>query len=229
MDLKLTADEAAFRDEVRAFLQRELTPEVWQAHRDPSEQGMWTVDFTRAFRRKLGAAGYIGMGWPKEYGGGGRSRVYQAIFWDEMEYHRAPGLDRAITYVPNAIMALGSEAQKAEFLPRISRGELSWFVGYSEPEAGSDLASVKMRAVEDGDHFVITGQKAFSSDAHMADYGWVADAQRTRIVEAPRPVDVHRGHEESGHHGDQISDAGRMDPPRGAFRSGPGAALDAGR
>jgi alkylation response protein AidB-like acyl-CoA dehydrogenase len=131
------------------------------------------VDFTKAFRRKLGAAGYIGMGWPKEYGGGGRSRVYQAIFWDEMEYHRAPGLDRAITYVPNAIMALGSEAQKAEFLPRISRGELSWFVGYSEPEAGSDLASVKTRAVEDGDHFVITGQKAFSSDAHMADYGWV--------------------------------------------------------
>ena len=56
-----------------------------------TEQGMWTAEFTKAFRRKLGAAGYIGMGWPKEYGGGGRSRIYQAILWDEMEYHRAPG------------------------------------------------------------------------------------------------------------------------------------------
>ena len=91
-----------------------------------------------------------------------------------MEYHRAPGLDRSITYVPNAIMALGSDAQKADFLPKMSRGELSWFVGYSEPDAGSDLASLKTRAVEDGDHFIITGQKSFSSDAHMADYGWVA-------------------------------------------------------
>ena len=174
MQLDLTPEEAQFRDEVRAFLQREITPEVWRQHRDPDEQGQWTPSFTKAFRRRLGAAGYIGMGWPKEYGGGGRSRICQAIFWDEMEYHRAPGLDRSITYVPNALMALGSPAQKAELLPRIARGELSWFVGYSEPEAGSDLASLKTRAVEEGDHFVITGQKAFSSDAHMADYGWVA-------------------------------------------------------
>ena len=174
MDFHLTAEESAFREEVRAFLARELTPEIFKAHRDLNEQGMWTPEFTKAFRRKLGAAGYIGMGWPKEYGGGGRSRVYQALFWDEMEYHRAPGLDRSITYVPNAIMAMGSEAQKAKFLPQIIRGELSWFVGYSEPEAGSDLANLKTRAVEVGDDFIITGQKAFSSDAHMADYGWVA-------------------------------------------------------
>jgi alkylation response protein AidB-like acyl-CoA dehydrogenase len=135
---------------------------------------MWTPDFTKAFRRKLGAAGYIGMGWPAEYGGGGRSRIYQSIFWDEMEYFRAPGLDRSITYVPNAVMAFGTPEQKAMLLPRIIRGELSWFVGYSEPEAGSDLANLKTRAVEDGDDFVITGQKAFSSDAHMADYCWLA-------------------------------------------------------
>ena len=174
MDLQLTADEKAFQAEVRAFLQRELTAEIWQRHRDPSEQGMWTETFTKEFRRKLGAQGYIGMGWPKEYGGGGRSRIYQAILWEEMEYHRAPGIDRSVTYVPNAIMAFGSEAQKAELVPKMSRGELSFFVGYSEPEAGSDLASLKTRAVADGDNFIITGQKAFSSDAHMADYGWVA-------------------------------------------------------
>ncbi|MBI4246007.1 MAG: acyl-CoA dehydrogenase family protein, partial [Candidatus Rokubacteria bacterium] len=174
MELELTTEEAAFRAEVCGFLRRELTPEVWRAHRDPTEQGAWSAEFIKAFRRKLGAAGLIGMGWPRAYGGGGRSRVYQALFWDEMEYHRAPGLDRSITYVPNALLAFGSEAQKAELLPRVSRGELSWFVGYSEPEAGSDLANLKTRAVEDGDDFVITGQKAFSSEAHMADYGWVA-------------------------------------------------------
>ncbi len=174
MDFRFTEEEAAFRDEVRAFLRRELTPEVFAKHRDTSEQGMWTAEFTKAFRRKLGAAGYLGMGWPKEYGGGGRSRIYQAILWDEMEYHRAPGLDRSMTYIPNAVMTFGSDAQKAALLPKISRGEISWFVGYSEPEAGSDLANLKTRAVADGDDFVITGQKAFSSDAHMADYGWLA-------------------------------------------------------
>jgi alkylation response protein AidB-like acyl-CoA dehydrogenase len=183
MDFHLTADEQAFRTEVKNFLQRELTPEVWKAHRDLTEQGMWTADFTKAFRRKLGAAGYIGMGWPKEYGGGGRNRIYQTILWDEMEYHRAPGIDRSVTYIPNAVIAFGSEAQKAAFLPKMVRGELSWFVGYSEPESGSDLASLKTKAVEDGDDFIITGQKAFSSDAHMADYGWVAtrtDATSTK-------------------------------------------------
>ena len=86
-----------------------------------------------------------------------------------MEYFRAPGLERSITYVPNAIMAFGSEAQKAMLLPRIIQGELAWFVGYSEPEAGSDLANLKTRAVEDGEDYVVTG-KAFSSDAHVADY-----------------------------------------------------------
>lgn len=174
MEFRFSEDEKAFRDEVRSFLRRELTDDVVKTYRDTSEQGMWTPGFTRSFRRKLGEAGYIGMGWPKEYGGGGASKLYQMILWDEMEYHRAPGIDRSVTYIPNAVMAFGSPAQKAGFLPRIARGELSWFVGYSEPEAGSDLAALKCVAVEDGDGFIITGQKAFSSDAHMADYGWVA-------------------------------------------------------
>jgi alkylation response protein AidB-like acyl-CoA dehydrogenase len=174
MDFDLTPQQLAFRAEVRAFIAQELTPEAWRIHRDPTEHSGWSAEFTARFRRKLGAAGYIGMGWPSEYGGGGRERIYQTIFWDEMTYARAPGLDRSITYVPNALLAMGSEEQKKLFLPRISRGELSWFVGYSEPEAGSDLANLKTQAAEDGDEFVVTGQKSFSSDAHKADYGWVA-------------------------------------------------------
>jgi alkylation response protein AidB-like acyl-CoA dehydrogenase len=173
MDLNFSEDEKAFRAEVRAFLQQELTPEVWKRHRDFKEYGIWSETFTKEFRRKLGTKGYIGIGWPKEHGGGGRSRIHQMILWDEMEYHRAPGIDRSVTYVPNALQAFGSPAQKAEFLPRMSRGELSWFVGYSEPEAGSDLANVKTKAVEEADCYVISGQKAYSSDSHIADYGWV--------------------------------------------------------
>ncbi len=173
MDFEFTDDQRRFRAEVQEFLRHELTPEVWAAHRDTGEQGMWSVPFTKAFRRKLGAAGYIGMGWPSEYGGGGRSRIYQAIFWDEMEYARAPGLDRSITYVPNILLAFGSSVQKQTLLPQVVRGELAWFVGYSEPEAGSDLANVSTRAVDDGDAFIVTGQKAFSSDAHTADYSLV--------------------------------------------------------
>ena len=174
MDFDLTPEQLAFRAEVREFIARELNPEAWRIHRDPTEHSGWTAEFTGKFRRKLGAAGYIGMGWPSEYGGGGRGRIYQTIFWDEMTYARAPGLDRSITYVPNALLALGSEAQKKMLLPGVARGELSWFVGYSEPEAGSDLANLKTQAVADGDDFIITGQKSFSSDAHKADYGWVA-------------------------------------------------------
>lgn len=173
MDLNFTDDEKAFRAEVRAFLEQELTPEVWKRHRDFNEYGVWSQSFTKEFRHKLGEKGYLGIAWPKEHGGGGCSRIHQMILWDELEYHRAPGVDRSVTYVPNAIQAFGSPAQKAEFLPRMCRGELTWFVGYSEPEAGSDLANVKTKAVEDGDCYVITGQKAFSSDGHMADYGWV--------------------------------------------------------
>ena len=174
MDFNLTEEEQAFREEVRQFLRRELTPEIWAQHRDHNEQGMWSPEFTKAFRRKLGEAGYIGMGWPKEWGGGGRSRTFQAILWDEMEYHRAPGIDRSVTYVPNAVMTFGTPEQKAALLPKMTLGELSWFVGYSEPEAGSDLANIKTKAVEDGEDYIITGQKSFSSDAHMADYCWMA-------------------------------------------------------
>lgn len=174
MDFDLSPGEREFLQEVCSFLRRELTSEVWRTHRDPNEQEGWSAEYTRYFRRRLGDQGYIGMGWPTTYGGGGRSAVYQVLLAEEMEYHRAPALDRSITYVPNALLQFGSEDQKAALLPRISQGEIAWFVGYSEPEAGSDLASLKTRAVEDGDSFVITGQKAFSSDAHMADYGWVA-------------------------------------------------------
>jgi alkylation response protein AidB-like acyl-CoA dehydrogenase len=164
----------AFREELCAFLTAELTPEVRSRHHAEEEYKGWTVDYRREFRRKLGERGFIGMGWPAEYGGGGKDMVYEVIYADEMEYHDGPGLEPAINYVPYALIALAGDEQKRRFLPQLRRGELSFFLGYSEPEAGSDLANLSTRAVRDGDEFVITGQKAYSSYAHHSEWGLVA-------------------------------------------------------
>ena len=186
MDFVLDAGQEEFRAELRRFLSSELTDEVRDRHRDLSEWDGWEAGFAEEFRRRLGARGFIGATWPAEYGGGGRDARERVIFAEEMEYYGAPAFDRSVTYVPDAILQFGSEAQKSEFLPRLARGECTFFLGYSEPDAGSDLASLQTRAEARGDTFVLTGQKAYSSGADRADYGWVA--ARTD-PEAPK----HRG------------------------------------
>ena len=100
--------------------------------------------------------------------------IYQLILAEAMEYHGAPGMDGSLTYIPQAIMAYGNEAQKQRFIPQIATGAITIFLGYSEPEAGSDLSALRMRAERDGDDFVLTGEKTFSSEAQHADYGWIA-------------------------------------------------------
>ncbi len=186
MRFTFTDEQQAFRAEVCAFLRRELTPEVMAEQHDRQEAGGYRRDFCIRFRKKLAAQGYLGMSWPEAYGGAGRDMVFQLILAEEMEYHRAPGLDGTITYIPPAIIAYGSEEQKRTYLPRMVSGDLTFFLGYSEPEAGSDLASLRTRAIDDGDDFILTGEKAFSSEAQHADFGWVA--ARTDS-EAPK----HRG------------------------------------
>ncbi len=174
MDFALDAEQEAFRSELCGFLSSELSDDVRARHRDPREWDGWEATFADAFRRRLGARGFIGATWPAEYGGDGRDARERVIFAEEMEYHDAPAFDRSVTYVPDAIRQFGSEAQKSEFLPRLARGECTFFLGYSEPDAGSDLASLQTRAEARGDTFVLTGQKAYSSGADRADYGWVA-------------------------------------------------------
>ena len=186
MDFVLDAGQEEFRAELRRFLSSELTDDVRARHHDPREWDGWEASFADEFRRRLGARGFIGATWPAEYGGGGRDARERVIFAEEMEYYGAPAFDRSVTYVPDAILQFGSAAQKSEFLPRLARGECTFFLGYSEPDAGSDLASLQTRAEARGDTFVLTGQKAYSSGADRADYGWVA--ARTD-PEAPK----HRG------------------------------------
>jgi 3-oxocholest-4-en-26-oyl-CoA dehydrogenase alpha subunit len=172
--IQLTDEQREFREHLCRFLTAELTPETRAQNRDDQEFHGWTTEYRARFRRMLGEQGFIGMGWPALYGGGGKDMVFEVLYAEEMEYHGGPGLEPAVNYIPYALNALATDAQKHYFLPRLRKGEISFFLGYSEPEAGSDLANLSTSAVEEGDVFVITGQKMYSSYAHHADWGLVA-------------------------------------------------------
>jgi alkylation response protein AidB-like acyl-CoA dehydrogenase len=166
MQYEFTEEEEQFRQELRAFLRQEL-PEGWNGAQD--EEDDW--DFTLEMRRKLAEKGWLTMAWPEEYGGRGASLMMQIVFAEEMAYHRAPGRDQFGTkMLAPTLMIHGTEEQKRKYLPPIARGEVQWCQGYSEPESGSDLASLQTRAVEDGDDFVVNGTKVWTSNAHHADH-----------------------------------------------------------
>src|SRR4051812_37176076 len=122
----------------------------------------------------MGGDGWLGVGWPKEYGGQGRSTVEQFILFDEVQRAGAPFPFVTVNTVGPTIMTFGNEEQKQRFLPGILAGEINFAIGYTEPEAGTDLASLRTRAVRDGDEYVINGNKIFTSGANQADYVWLA-------------------------------------------------------
>lgn len=165
MDFALTPEQKAFRAEIRAFLVREVPP-----HR--AREDGWITGFSPEFSRKLGARGWIGVTWPKQYGGQEKTYLDRVILTEELLRAGAPVAAHWIgdRQIGPALLAYGSEEQKREILPRITKGELVFCLGMSEPGAGSDLASLRTRAVEDGDDFLITGQKIWTSFAHVADY-----------------------------------------------------------
>lgn len=167
MDFRFTEEEEGFRREVRQFLNQELPP-GWLGLGEMEEADSW--EFTKAMARKLAARNWLGLAWPREYGGQARSITEQIVFGEEMSYRGAPGVDIfGISMLGPTLMVWGSEEQKKEHLPPIIRGEIFWCQGYSEPGAGSDLASLQTRAVDEGDYFVVNGQKVWSSNAHNAD------------------------------------------------------------
>jgi alkylation response protein AidB-like acyl-CoA dehydrogenase len=167
-----TPEQRAWREEVRAFLARNVTPALLAEMRAAGNEGDGPL--ARAFQQQLFAKGWWGIGWPTEYGGLGKRAVEQYIFIEEMEAAGAPGMRLSVTSVAPAIMRSGTEAQKAYWLPRILRGEVEFAVAYSEPQAGTDLASLTTRAVLDGDEWVINGQKMWNTGAHTATHNWVA-------------------------------------------------------
>ncbi len=164
--------QQAWRDEVRAFLRKTVKPALVAEMREAGNEGDGPL--AREFHRQMFRKGWWGIGWPKEFGGLGKSAVDQFIFVEEMEAAGAPAMRLTITSVAPTILRSGTEAQKAKWLPPILRGELEFAVAYSEAEAGTDLASLRTRAVLEGDEWVINGQKMWNTGAHTATHNWVA-------------------------------------------------------
>jgi alkylation response protein AidB-like acyl-CoA dehydrogenase len=175
MRLEFTDEEQAFRDEVRSFLREQLSPDISDKVLNGYELGR---EDHVLWQRRLHERGWGGMGWPVEFGGPGWNSVQQYIFEEESALAGGPRLIPFGTkMVAPVIMAFGSAAQQQRFLPKISAGEEWWCQGYSEPGAGSDLASLKTRAVRDGDHYVVNGQKTWNTLGQYAD--WIFCLVRT--------------------------------------------------
>ncbi|MBN1368218.1 MAG: acyl-CoA dehydrogenase family protein [Dehalococcoidales bacterium] len=189
MDFSFTSEEEAFRREVRSFLDKELPAEYDIAVINPAEDryrdGVWELQ--KVLARKFGEKGWLNLNWPEEYGGKG-SIILSTIFQEEIHYRGAPGWDGfTVGMLAPTLIRFGTEQQKKEHLPPIARGERFWCEGFSEPEVGSDLASIRTSAREDGDRLIINGQKLWTSGAHKAD--WCFLLVRTN----PSPPKKHMG------------------------------------
>ena len=174
MDFELTGEQKKFRQEVRDFLEEEIRQGLWEPSCDA-----WIMGYDLEFTKRVAQKGWIGLTWPKEHGGQGRSFIDRLILTEEMLRHGAPAACHwfADRQIGGAIVHYGTEEQKRELLPKIIKGEPIVGLGMSEPEAGSDLASLKMKAVEDGDDYIIDGQKVWTSGgSHM---NWIYLVART--------------------------------------------------
>ena len=172
MDFDFSPEEQAFVREVEHFLDEHATPEVADVCRENMAQIVDTPP-RRAFMRKLAGRGWLGMTWPKEYGGGERAGVYEYLLNEALARRGAPQIGKGVGIIGKTLMRHGSEKLRREFLPKILRAEIEFAVGYSEPQAGSDAANMQLRAVRDGEGWRLTGQKIFTTSAHFADWYWV--------------------------------------------------------
>ncbi len=172
MDFRFAPEDEAFRAEIRKFVAAEL-PAGWgeAAYNDREDAPQEIGVASRAFQRKLSAKGWLTLAWPKEYGGLAAGAMQQLVYNEEMSALRAPGFGgMGVAMVGPTLMMHGTPDQRERFLGRIARSEMHWCQGFSEPGSGSDLASLQTRAVQDGDDFVVNGQKIWTSGAERADY-----------------------------------------------------------
>src|SRR6516165_7572478 len=175
MDLDLTPQALAFQDELRTWLGANLHRPWREELRDPAATEDSLVELRRAWQRKLYQAGYLGMGWPAEWGGRGATEVEKAIFEAELAAADAPPILNilGIGLLGPALIHHGSETHRRRFIPPMLSGDEIWCQGFSEPGAGSDLASLKTSATLDGDHFVLNGQKVWTTFGPWADWIFV--------------------------------------------------------
>lgn len=170
MYIGYTEEQESLRREIRSYYENLLTPDVVQG----LHEGQGTGEVMRSVVKQMGADGWLGVGWPQEYGGRGLTPIEQFIWFDESMRSGAPVPMLTINTVGPSIMKFGSDEQKAFFLPKILKGEIHFCIGYTEPSAGTDLASLVTRADRDGDEYVINGQKVYTSLASDADFIWLA-------------------------------------------------------
>ncbi|MFK0082921.1 acyl-CoA dehydrogenase family protein [Glutamicibacter sp. NPDC090743] len=171
MHLRSSTEIRSLREELRSYFAALLTDEVRAGLKQEGETG---GPVHSAVQRQMGQDGWLGIGWPVEYGGQGRGPAAQFVFYDEAYRADAPIPMITMTTVGPTLMSHGSQEQKDYFLPKILAGELVVSIGYTEPEAGTDLASLTTRAVRDGDEYVINGSKVFTSGGDGADWIWLA-------------------------------------------------------
>lgn len=170
MHLDYTPEQQRLRTELRAYFAELVPDNAHLRHADRAAQKR----FYRETVRRLGADGWLGVGWPEEYGGRGLTPTEQFVFFDEAAQAGVPLPLMALNTVGPTIMQYGTAEQKAYFLPRILSGEIDFAIGYSEPDAGTDLASLKTRAVWDGDQYVVNGHKIWTTNGDTADWVWLA-------------------------------------------------------
>lgn len=167
MDFKFSEEQESFRREVRDFLEGEIKQGFWKPSCDA-----WITNYSPEFTKRVAAKGWIGLTWPKEYGGHGRSYIDRLLLTEEMLRYGAPAACHwfADRQIGGSILAYGTDEQKKKLLPMILQGEAYVGLGMSEPEAGSDLASLRTKATEDGDYYVIDGQKMWTSGGNFMNY-----------------------------------------------------------
>src|SRR5262247_2817574 len=174
MNFDFTEAEEAFRKEVRAWRERNLPDDLRGSAFASSRADVEEVRKLRAWQKTMAEAGYVGMDWPREFGGRGASIVEMIILYQEMARAESPQLVNrgGVSMLGPTLMKYGTPAQQKRFLPRILSAEEIWCQGFSEPNAGSDLANLQTRAARDGDHYVINGQKVWTSMGHVAEWGF---------------------------------------------------------
>jgi alkylation response protein AidB-like acyl-CoA dehydrogenase len=172
MDFSFTPEQETFRQELRTWLKANVPPEATELRHLQPQASVADLKFLKSWQKKVHEGGWAGISWPKEYGGRGASLVERMIFDQEMTARKAPGLMNVLglEIVGPTLIVHSTEKQKKAHLPKILSGEEIWCQGYSEPNSGSDLGSLRTRAVDHGDYFVVTGQKVWTSLARYADW-----------------------------------------------------------
>ncbi len=172
MDFEFSPEQRAFVDEVEQFLDDNEDPEVFDVTRENMAQIVDTPK-RRQFMRKVGDRGWLGITWPKQYGGQEGDGVYEYLLNEALAARGGPQIGKGVGIIGKTLIRHGSDKLKAEFLPKILRNEVEFAVGYSEPNAGSDAASMQLKATKDGDGWRLNGQKTWTTSAHFAEWYWM--------------------------------------------------------